>query len=200
QSEDLRALQRERDEALQAFETKEADYDKLEQEAIAEIDGLSMQIESLESQLADARERGRRTKEKLERTSDDYRGLQGELREITQSVMALEDEKQANLRAIQTLEQQLEEAETELQSYEQKCRELDQKGKKLEITQESLHSEITFLREEQEGDKIKIGELEDALNAAQQTVQDEQERVKEMEEGMEEERQQRDVLENQSKE
>ncbi|KAI7029637.1 hypothetical protein KC352_g47658, partial [Hortaea werneckii] len=40
QSEDLRALQRERDEALQAFETKEADYDKLEQEAIAEIDGL----------------------------------------------------------------------------------------------------------------------------------------------------------------
>ena len=54
---------------------------------------------------ADARERGRRTKEKLERTGDDYRGLQGELREITQSVMALEDEKQANLRAIQTLEQ-----------------------------------------------------------------------------------------------
>ncbi|RMY41375.1 hypothetical protein D0866_00627 [Hortaea werneckii] len=200
QSEDLRALQRERDEALQAYEGKEADYEKLEQEAIAEIDGLSMQIESLESQLADARERGRRTKEKLERTGDDYRGLQGELREITQSVMALEDEKQANLRAIQTLEQQLEEAETELQSYEQKCRELDQKGKKLEITQESLHSEITFLREEQEGDKIKIGELEDALNAAQQTVQDEQERVREMEEGMEEERQQRDVLENQSKE
>ncbi|TKA27941.1 hypothetical protein B0A50_04006 [Salinomyces thailandicus] len=200
QSEDLRALQRERDEALHAFEDKEHEYEKLEQEAIAEIDNLGMQIQSLEAQLQDAHRKALRTREKLDHTSDDYKGLQGELREITQSVMALEDEKQANLRSIQTLEQQLEEAENELQKWEQKCKELDQKSRKLEIAQESLHSEITFLREEQEGDKIKIGELEDALNAAQQTVQDEQEKLREMEEGIQDERQQRDVLENQSKE
>ncbi|KAK5126253.1 hypothetical protein LTR85_010488 [Meristemomyces frigidus] len=200
QAEDLRALQSERDEALHAFEDKEQEYEKLEQEALGEIEHLTQQVEALEAQLQDAHKRLQKTQTKLEHTTDGYKGLQGELREITQSVMNLEDEKQANMRTIQTLEQQLAEAEDEIQKWEQKCKELDQKNRKLEITQESLHSEIGFLREEQEGDKIKIGELEDALNAAQQTIQDEQEKLREMEDAVMEERQQRDVLENQSKE
>ncbi|KAK4549135.1 hypothetical protein LTR36_007592 [Oleoguttula mirabilis] len=200
QAEDLRALQSERDEALHAFEDKEQEYEKLEQEALGEIEHLTQQVEALESQLQDAHKRLQKTQTKLEHTTDGYKGLQGELREITQSVMNLEDEKQANMRTIQTLEQQLAEAEDEIQKWEQKCKELDQKNRKLEITQESLHSEITFLREEQEGDKIKIGELEDALNAAQQTIQDELEKMRELEDTIMEERQQRDVLENQSKE
>ena len=199
-SEDLRALQTERDEALQAFEEKEQDMEKLEQDALAEIDKLEKEVESLQTQLQDALKKHQKTQNKLEHATDGYKGLQGELRDITQSVMNLEDEKQANMRTIQTLEQQITETEDELQKWEHKCKELDQKNRKLEITQESLHSEITFLREEQEGDKIKIGELEDALNAAQQTIQDEQEKLREMEEGIVEERQQRDVLEDKSKE
>lgn len=198
-SEDLRALQTERDEALQAFEEKEKDLENLEQEALAEIDKLEKEIESLQSQLQDALKRQTKTQSKLEHTTDGYKGLQGELREITQSVMNLEDEKQANMRTIQTLEEQIAETEDELQKWEQKSKETDQKNHKLEVTQESLHSEITFLREEQEGDKIKIGELEDALNAAQQQIQDEQEKLREVEEGIVEERQQRDTLENKSK-
>ena len=207
QAETLQALQSERDEVLQAFEDKEGeyqkleqDYDKLKQEALAEIDNCEHQIQALEAQLEDAQKKLQKTRDKLEHTTDGYKGLQGELREITQSVMNLEDEKQTSLRSIQTLEQQLAEAEDEIGKWEMKCNELDQKNRKLEITQESLHSEITFLREEQEGDKIKIGELEDALNAAQQTIQDEQEKLREMEEGIVDERHQRDVLENQSKE
>ncbi|KAK5113513.1 hypothetical protein LTR62_003382 [Meristemomyces frigidus] len=200
QGEDLRALQTERDEALHAFEDKENELQKLEQEALGEIDKLTGEIESLELQLQEAHKRVQKTQTKLEHTTDGYKGMQGELREITQSVMNLEDEKQANMRTIQTLEQQLAEAEDEIQSWEQKCKEIDQKNRKLEITQESLHSEITFLREEQEGDKIKIGELEDAINAAQQTIQDEQEKLRELEEAIVDERQQRDVLANQSKE
>ncbi|KAK3686457.1 hypothetical protein LTR37_019807 [Vermiconidia calcicola] len=199
-SEDLKALQIERDEALQAFEDKDGELEKLEQEALAEIDKLEKEVESLQGQLEDSHKKQHKLQNKLEHTTDGYKGLQGELREITQSVMNLEDEKQANIRTIQTLEQQLADTEDELQKWEQKCKEIDQKNRKLEITQESLHSEITFLRDEQEGDKIKIGELEDALNAAQQTIQDEQEKLRELEEGIQDERQQRDVLENKSKE
>ena len=199
-SEDLKALQTERDEALQAFEEKESELEKLEQEALAEIEKLEKECESLQVQLEDSHKRLQKTQNKLEHTTDGYKGLQGELREITQSVMNLEDEKQASMRTIQTLEQQLAETEDELQKWEQKCKEIDQKNRKLEITQESLHSEITFLRDEQEGDKIKIGELEDALSAAQQTIQDEQDKLQELEDGIVEERQQRDVLENKSKE
>ncbi|KAK5686132.1 hypothetical protein LTS10_002246 [Elasticomyces elasticus] len=200
QAEDMRAIQTERDEALHAFEDKESELQKLEQEALGEIDRLTNDVENLEAQLQDAQKRSQKLQTKLEHTSDGYKGLQGELREITQSVMNLEDEKQANMRTMQTLEQQIAEAEDEIEKWELKCKELDQKSRKLEITQESLHSEINFLREEQEGDKIKIGELEDALNAAQQTIQDEQEKLRELEDAIVDERQQREVLENQSKE
>jgi len=199
-TEDLRGLQRERDEALQVLQERDSELQKLEQEALLEIDKLEKNVQVLQAQLQDAHKRLQKTQGKLEHTTDGYKGLQGELREITQSVMSLEDEKQANMRTIQTLEQQLAETEDELQHWEAKCKEVDQKNRKLEITQESLHSEITFLREEQETDKLKIGELEDAFNAAQQSIQDEQEKLREMEEGIIEERQQRDVLENKSKE
>ena len=199
-NEDLKALVVERDDALQSSEELQAEYERLEQEAVGEIDKLEKEAETLHTQLQDALKKAQRTQTKLEHATDGYKGLQGELREITQSVMNLEDEKQANMRTIETLEQQIGETEDELQKWEEKCKELDQKNRKLEITQESLHSEITFLREEQEGDKIKIGELEDALNAAEQNIQDEQEKLKELEDEIVQERQQRDVLENKSKE
>jgi chromosome segregation ATPase len=199
-TEDLKALVTERDDALQSSEELQNEYQRLEQEALAEIEKLEKEIEAIHSQLQGALKRAQKTQQKLDHTTDGYKGLQGELRDITQSVMNLEDEKQANVRMIEQLEQQLAETEDELQKWEEKCKELDQKNRKLEITQESLHSEITFLREEQEGDKIKIGELEDALNAAHQNIQDEQEKLRELEDEIVQEREQRDVLENQSKE
>jgi chromosome segregation ATPase len=199
-TEDLKALVTERDDALQSSEELQNEYQRLEQEAVAEIEKLEKEVENIHSQLQGALKRAQKVQTKLDHTTDGYKGLQGELRDITQAVMNLEDEKQANVRMIESLEQQLAETEDELQKWEEKCKELDQKNRKLEITQESLHSEITFLREEQEGDKIKIGELEDALNAAHQNIQDEQEKLREMEDEILQEREQRDVLENQSKE
>ncbi|KAF2864242.1 hypothetical protein K470DRAFT_254565 [Piedraia hortae CBS 480.64] len=198
--EDVRAIQAERDELLQACDEKEKELQELEDEATAEMQKLQQEKLDLDGQLQEAQRLWSKAQSKLERTADDYRGLQGELRSITQSVMNLEDEKLASQRTMQTLEQQLAEAETELQTWENKVAELEQKNRKLEITQESLHGEISFLREEQESDKIKIGELADALDAAQQAVQDGKDRLQEMEAAMAEERQQRDVLENQSRE
>ncbi|KAF1824809.1 uncharacterized protein K489DRAFT_351741 [Dissoconium aciculare CBS 342.82] len=198
--EDLVKIQSERDEALQAYEEREAEYNQLREEALVEIQALDEEKKVLEAQLEEALNKAHKTHNKLQNITDGYKGLQGELREITQSVMNLEDEKQANMRTIQNLEQQITEAEEEIQKWESKCNELDQKNRKLEVTQESLQSEVTFLREEQEGDKIKIGELEDSISNAQQNIADEQEKSREMEQAMAEERQQRDVLENKSKE
>lgn len=197
---DLVSIQTERDDALKACEDMDTDYGALKQEAVSEIDRVDEEKRVLEVELDESHAAHQKTKQKLQTTVDDYKGLQGELREITQSVLNLEDEKQHNMRTIQTLEQHVGEAEEEIQKWEQKCSELDQKNRKLEITEESLHNEVTFLREEQEGDKIKIGELEDALNTAQQTILDEQEKLRELEASIVDERQQRDVLENMSKE
>ncbi|KAF2169564.1 hypothetical protein M409DRAFT_19975 [Zasmidium cellare ATCC 36951] len=197
---DLVKLQKERDDALQAYQEQESEYAALKQEALEEIQALDEEKKMLDAELQDTERKLQKTTSKLQTTKDDYKGLQSELRQLTSRVNNLEDLKERNTRTIETLEQQLSEAEDELQKWEQKCSELDSKNRKLEINLESLHSEITFLREEQEGDKIKIGELENALSAAQQTIQDEQEKLREMEDERVEERQQRDILEDKSKE
>jgi predicted nucleic acid-binding Zn-ribbon protein len=57
---------------------------------------------------------------------------------------------------------------------------------------ENSQNETAFLREEQEGDKIKIGELEGSLTAAQTTIEDMLEQTKE-------ERRQRDLIDNKEK-
>lgn len=198
--EDLQALQTERDDALQAFEEKELDCQKLEQDALVEIDKVDKNLQRVQTELQRTQKEYQKTYDKLQRKTEDSQALQQELRGVSQSFMGLEDTKRANMATIEQQAQQINEYEDELQSLDKKIKELEHNKKKLEITQESLHNEIAFLREEQEGDKIKIGELEDSLNAAQQMIQDEKEKLQEMEEAIEEERRQRDVLENQSKE
>ena len=197
---DLRSIQQERDELIQVVEDKDAEIANIKEEAIEEITALEQQRTKLENRLEEAYSHLDKTQSKLKTTTDGYQGLQAELRDITARVIDLDDVKAHNMRTIETLEQQIAEAEEEITKWEQKCNELDQKNRKLEITEESLHSEITFLREEQEGDKIKIGELEGSLDAAHASIQDEQEKLREMGESITEERRQRDTLENKSKE
>ncbi|EMF08814.1 uncharacterized protein SEPMUDRAFT_151738 [Sphaerulina musiva SO2202] len=197
---DLKSLQQERDELIQFGEDKDAEIANIKEEAIEEITALEQQRLKLESRLEEAYNHLDKTQSKLKTTTDGYQGLQAELRDITARVIDLDDVKTHNMRTIETLEQQIAEAEEEITKWEQKCNELDQKNRKLEITEESLHSEITFLREEQEGDKIKIGELEGSLEAAHASIQDEQEKLRELGESIAEERRQRDTLENKSKE
>ncbi|KAI5361248.1 Putative centrosomin motif 1, Mto2p-binding domain-containing protein [Septoria linicola] len=200
QQEDLKTLQQERDELIAFGEDKENEIANLKEEAVEEITALDQQRQKLDQRLEEAYNKLDKTQSKLQTTTDGYQGLQAELCDITSRVIDLEDVKAHNMRTIETLEQQIAEAEEEITKWEQKCNELDQKNRKLEIAEESLHSEITFLRDEQEGDKIKIGELESSLNAAQATIQDEQEKLRELGESIEEERRQRDTLENKSKE
>ena len=54
--------------------------------------------------------------------------------------------------------------------------------------------------QEQEGDKIKIGELEASLSTAQGTIQEEKERYRDLEHRFAEERRQREILGTQEKE
>lgn len=197
--EDLRALQKERDEALQAYEDKDAEYEKLsdeykrlEEEALLNIDGLE---ESLERAEADRKQLG----SDLDDRNEDFAALQNEVRNLGDKLLQLEDDREGNLRRIEALEQELEDATQELDSLDKKLSEANQKNERLEIQSESLHGEISFLREEQEVDKIKIGDLENSLHAAQQSVADEKEKMQDLEASLVEERRQRELVDNQSK-
>jgi predicted nucleic acid-binding Zn-ribbon protein len=169
--EDLKALQSERDEAITLVETLEEEAEDLRKEALAEIEALEQE---------------------LEQKIQDFEALQQEMKIVSESVVRLEDELSASRRKEQQLEQQLEETEAELERTIEKLRDTQNKNERLDVQLESSQNEISFLREEQEADKIKIGELEASLSAAQTGLQDERERISE-------ERRQREIVDSQEK-
>ncbi|TKA55479.1 hypothetical protein B0A49_12906, partial [Cryomyces minteri] len=191
-TEDMRAIQTERDEALRSLDEKESYFVKWQEDAIGEVDNLEEENEQYKQQIGEL-------SADLEHRSEDFMALQQEMKIVSESLIQLEDDRQATQRRLETLEQEVEDAARELDVLDQKLREATQKNQRLEVQQESYQSEISFLREEQEGDKIKIGELEDSLSVAQQTLQDERERMTELEGSLAEERHQREVVDSKEK-
>ena len=196
---DLQVLQKERDDALQALDDREreairlrSEYEKLKDEAVTAIN-------ELEGDLDDREEEVKRLVSDLKDRNDAFNALQRELGDLNNALMQLEDDRTAALKRIETLEQEIDEATQELEDLDKKLQESTLKNERFEVQHESLQSEIAFLREEQEGDKVKIGDLEGSLNAAQQSLQDEREKLQELEDSLVEERHQREVVDNQSK-
>lgn len=185
QTEDLQALSAERDEALEMLQDKEQECEELRQEALDTV-----------QRLEDERDR---ILNELENTTEDFNALQQEMKNVSESLLQLEDDRDVSLRKIQNLESELNDANQELNRQDKLLTDERSKNERLDVQMESCQGEIDFLREEQEGDKIKIGELESALNHAQITLQDEKTRVRDLNQRITEERHQRDALENQEK-
>jgi chromosome segregation ATPase len=196
---DLRMVQNQRNEAIQQLEASETELEQVKEEhERLRIEAVNA-IEELEDSL-DKTEQGReRVASDLKLREDDFIALQNELHKLNDSLVQLEDDRAAALKRIELLEQELEFANTEMDELEKNLKETALKNNRLEVQSESLHNEISFLREEQEGDKIKIGDLENNLDAAQQKIQDEKEKMQELEESLVEERRQREIVDNQSK-
>lgn len=191
-TEDLQALSVERDEALEMLQDKEQECEELRQEALDTV-------QRLENELDQRQQERERLLIELENTTEDFNALQQEMKNVSESLLNLEDDRDASLRKIQTLETELADANQELGRQDKLLNDERSKTERLEVQLESCQGEIDFLREEQEGDKIKIGELESAFNNAQITIQDGKERLRELEERVTEERQQREALDNQEK-
>ncbi len=62
------------------------------------------------------------------------------------------------------------------------------------VQQESSQNEIAFLREEQDGDKIRIGDLESEIANLQASLDSEKERAKDLDSTLTDERHQREVI------
>jgi len=191
-AEDLQELSNERDEILESLQDKDQECEEVRQQALETIGRLEAEIEQKEQEC-------NRLIIELENITEDFNSLQQEMKNVSASLVQLEDDQNASLRRIQNLESELEDANQELGRQDKLLSDEKSKNEKLDIQLESCQGEIDFLREEQEGDKIKIGELESTLNTAQITIQDEKERYRELEERIAEERRQRDILETQEK-
>lgn len=191
-TEDLQALSSERDEALELLQDKEQECEELRQEALDTV-------VRLENELEQRQQERERLLIELENTTEDFNALQQEMKNVSESLLNLEDDRDMSLQKIRTLEIELRDANQELGRQDKLLNDERSKTERLEVQLETCQGEIDFLREEQEGDKIKIGELESAFNNAQITIQDGKERLRDLEERITEEQQQRDVLDNRSK-
>lgn len=190
---DILALQAERDEALHGQEEAEMMFESLKKEAQQELDSIFIDLEEASNEIE-------RLQVDLCDTTENFISLQTEMREMSQSVVKLEDDHEFNVKRIQELEKELEEANRELEQLEKNLVEANEKSSRLIVQQESCQGEIVFLREEQEGDKIKIGNLEAAIKTAEQTISDERERVKDLSQILSNERSQREALAGKEKE
>lgn len=190
---DLVALQSERDEALREQNEMESEFEALRKEAQEEIDAL-------ESEADQQAEEMQRVQADLQDRSENFDALQEEMRKMSEALIRLEDDQENKLRRIQQLEQELDSSNKELEELEQKLMEANDKNQRLSVQQESSQGEIAFLREEQETDKIRIGDLEAAMANAEQSIREEKERVKELENRLQQERHQREIVADQEKE
>lgn len=192
QTEDLQALVAERDEALEILQDKEQECEELRAEALDAVQRLEIELEQMQQ------DRDRLATD-LEHSIEDFNALQQEMKNVSESLVQLEDDQNASMRKIENLESELRDATEELGRQDKMLSDERSKNEKLDIQLESCQGEVDFLREEQEGDKIKIGELESDLENAQINIQHEKERLRDLEERFAEERQQRDALESHGK-
>ncbi|EED14131.1 anucleate primary sterigmata (ApsB), putative [Talaromyces stipitatus ATCC 10500] len=185
--EDMQMLQQERDQALQVAEHRALELQDLKEEAQEEIDTLGDELD----QKVDECNRMEMT---LRTQEENLKTLQAEMRSASEGILRLEEDAQSNLRKFKQVQQELEDSNREIESLEKSLFEANGKVQRLTVQIESSQGEITFLREEQDADKIRISELDSELKTYQVNLQVEKEKAKELETRLAEERHQREVV------
>ena len=184
---DILSMQRERDEALELQEDAENNFNSLKEEAQQRIYGLEEEVE----QKSDFIER---LETELANSDEMSNTLRNEVRMLSEGLNRVEAEVQAKIRRIQEVELENEDINRELESIEKLLLEVNGKNEKLGIELESRQSECAFLREEQDGCMLKIGDLEAAVKAANANLSSEKDRNSDLEARLAEERHQREVV------
>ncbi|ETS75269.1 hypothetical protein PFICI_12213 [Pestalotiopsis fici W106-1] len=190
---DLIAIQNERDEALQEASEIETKFNDLRQEAQEEI-------LALESFVDQQTEDMQRLELELQESTDNFSALQEEMHKLSEAFMRLEDDQEQKYRRIEELEAEVADSNKEFEELEAKLVESNDKANRLGVQQESSQGEIAFLREEQEADKIRIGDLEAAVANAEQSLREERDRAKELDQRLANERRQREIIATREKE
>jgi len=186
-TEDLKTMQSERDEALRQAEDFEAELQDLKAEGNERIGALEEEIDQKVQEL-------QHVHDELSNHAEDSEALRKEVRILSENILRMEEDIELKSKRIRDLQLELEELGQEADGMDKDLREERDKTTKLTVQQESGQSEIAFLREEQDGDKIKIGDLEDALNNLQAGLSSEKDRTKDLDARLAEERHQREVI------
>lgn len=171
---------------------------RLREQAEAQLDDVKADVQErfdqLEDELAQKDEDLQHLQNEIRNRNEESNALHNEVRSMGEGLIRVEEDAQTKIKRIQELELENEELNRELESQEKTLYEVNRKVEKLSIQQESSQGEIAFLREEQDGDKIKNSDLESALKTVQAALDSETERMKDLEARLADERHQREVI------
>ena len=191
-TEDLQTLQRERDEALRMQDDLESDFQDMRAEGNDKIAALE---EELEQRLKESKH----METEIANQNENSEALRREVRTLSENMIHIEEEMEAKAKRVRDLELELEELGHEADGMDKDVRDERDKYNKLTVQHESVQNEVSFLRDEQETDKIKIGDLEDALNNLEASLKSEKERAQDLDAQIADERHQREVIGSQEK-
>jgi len=177
----------ERDQAIQMADERDSAFQDLRAEAQEELDALG---EELDQKIVERQ----RMNEELRNQDESLKVLQAEMRSASEGIIRLEEDAQNNLERYKAVQQELEEATHEMEHMEKSAYDANAKVHRLTVQIESSQNEIAFLREEQDGDKIRIGDLESELKTYQMSLRSEKEKTRELEQRLADERHQREVV------
>ena len=186
-TQDLQALQKERDEALKLQEEADAELEDLRAEAQDRVNALEDELEQKDQDLQDLRN-------ELSNRAEESDALRAEVRTMSERIIRIGDDMKAKLKIIEDQEIEIEAINRETDAIDKERNEEKSKNARLMVQQESSQNEIAFLREEQDGDKIRIGNLESEIANLQASLNNEKERVKDLDSTLAEERHQREVI------
>ena len=184
---DIRTMQGERDEALRLHEETETNLQGLKEEAQQTLDAL-------EDELDQKTELLERLEAELSSRDEESSSLRNEVRMMGEGLARVEDDVQSKIRRIQEIELENEDINREIENLEKSLLEANGKSEKLVIELESRQGECAFLREEQDGCMIKIGDLETKIKTANAGLDSEREKTRDLEARLAEERHQREVI------
>ena len=192
-TQDLQALQRERDDALKIQEEADAELEDLRAEAQDRVNALEDELEQKDQELQDLHN-------EISNRAEESDALRTEVRSMSERIIRIGDDMKAKLKIIEDQEIEIEAINRETDAIDKERNEEKGKNARLMVQQESSQNEIAFLREEQDGDKIRIGNLESEIANLQANLNSEKERVKDLESTLTEERHQREVIGSKEKE
>ncbi|RMZ82226.1 hypothetical protein DV738_g1912, partial [Chaetothyriales sp. CBS 135597] len=186
-NDELRILTQERDNALRDAEEQDQAFQQLKNEAQDEIDGLGDELDAKVEECE-------RLQQELRAHAQTVRDLQTEMRAMGDGLRRLEEDAHTNLTRYESVKTELDDANRDLEKLENNLNDAQTRIQRMTVQQESHLSQIAFLREEQDADKIKISDFESLLKKTHINLESERQRSAELQRRLEEERQQREML------
>ncbi len=172
------------DQTQVAFATLRRQHEELQKVYDNDMGLATRECRRLEETLSEKKGHVQRLEGEMSRKAEETAALGQEVHLLEERFVSMEGDIRSKTAKIADLESEIETVHREAEALEQAYRDEKDKNSKLTVQQEGSQNEISFLREEQDGFVIKIGQLEDSVKNMDHLLALEGERVRHLRESL----------------